>query len=107
MFNGTLDHVINKNIQTMAWAPLGNYFKEKNEAQQRIENVLKPLPKKYYANEDELVLAWLMLHPASIHHVIGTTKVKRIKKSLKVAGVVLDEIDWFSLLVASQGHQMP
>ena len=54
-----------------------------------------------------MVLAWLMLHPASIHPVIGTTKVKRIKKSLKVAGVVLDEIDWFSLLVASQGLQMP
>ena len=38
MFDDTLDHMINKNIQTMAWAPLGNYFKEKDEAQQRIEN---------------------------------------------------------------------
>jgi predicted oxidoreductase len=50
MFDGKLDHVINKNIQTMAWAPLGKYFKEKDEAQQRIENALKPLPKKCDAN---------------------------------------------------------
>lgn len=107
MFDGTLDHMINKNIQTMAWAPLGNYFKEKDEAQQRIENALKPLLKKYDADEDELILAWLMRHPASIHPVIGTTKVERIKKSLRAADIVLDEIDWFSLLVASQGHRMP
>ena len=107
MFDDTLDHMINKNIQTMAWAPLGNYFKEKDEAQQRIENALKPLQKKYDADEDELILAWLMRHPASIHPVIGTTKVERIKKSLRAADIVLDEIDWFSLLVASQGHRMP
>lgn len=107
MFDGTLDHLINKNIQTMAWAPLGNYFKEKDEAQQRIENALKPLLKKYDADEDELILAWLMRHPASIHPVIGTTKVERIKKSLKAADIFLDEIDWFSLLVASQDHRMP
>jgi predicted oxidoreductase len=107
MFDDTLDHMINKNIQTMAWAPLGNYFKEKDEAQQRIENALKPLLKKYDADEDELILAWLMRHPASIHPVIGTTKVERIKKSLRAADIVLDEIDWFSLLVASQGHRMP
>ena len=107
MFDDTLDHMINKNIQTMAWAPLGNYFKEKDEAQQRIENALKPLLKKYDADEDELILAWLMRHPAGIHPVIGTTKVERIKKSLRAVDIVLDEIDWFSLLVASQGHRMP
>jgi len=107
MFDDTLDHMINKNIQTMAWAPLGNYFKEKDEAQQRIENALKPLLKKYDADEDELILAWLMRHPAAIHPVIGTTKVERIKKSLRAVDIVLDEIDWFSLLVASQGHRMP
>ena len=107
MFDDTLDHMINKNIQTMAWAPLGNYFKEKDEAQQRIENALKPLLKKYDADEDELILAWLMRHPAGIHPVIGTTKVERIKKSLRAVDIVLDEIDWFSLLVASQGRRMP
>ena len=60
MFDGTLDHMINKNIQTMAWAPLGTCSKEKDEAQQRRENALKPLLKKYDADEDELILAWLM-----------------------------------------------
>jgi len=48
-----------------------------------------------------------MRHPAGIHPVIGTTKVERIKKSLRAVDIVLDEIDWFSLLVASQGHRMP
>jgi predicted oxidoreductase len=39
-----------------------------------------------------------MQHPDSIHPVIGRMKVERVKKSLKAADIVLDEIDWFSLL---------
>jgi predicted oxidoreductase len=91
----------------MAWAPLGNFFSDKNEQQKRIQKSLKPLMEKYKAEQDELLLAWLMQHPAHIYPVIGTTDKNRIKKSVKAAEIKLEEIDWFSLLVASQGHKMP
>ena len=91
----------------MAWSPLGKYFTNHDNKRKRIKKALIPLMEKYEAEEDELLLAWLMHHPAQIHPVIGTTKIRRIKKSVRVIKIQMEEIDWFSLLVASQGHEMP
>lgn len=91
----------------MAWSPLGQYFGKKNEQRTRIQKALQPLMEKYDAEEDELLLSWLMRHPANIYPVIGTTEINRIKKSIRATEIEMEEIDWFSLLVASQGHNMP
>ncbi len=107
LYDGTLDYLTTNKMGVMAWAPLGNFFSDKNEQQKRIQKSLKPLMEKYKAEQDELLLAWLMQHPAHIYPVIGTTDKNRIKKSVKAAEIKLEEIDWFSLLVASQGHKMP
>lgn len=107
IYNGTLDYHTKNKMGVMAWSPLGKYFGEKNEQRKRIQKALQPLMEKYNAEEDELLLAWLMGHPANIYPVIGTTEINRIKKSIRATEIEMEEIDWFSLLVASQGHNMP
>ena len=61
---------------------------------------------KYESEEYELLLAWLMHHPAQLHPVIGTTNKVRIKKIRQSNWNSNGKIDWFSLLVASKGHNM-
>lgn len=107
MFDGTLDYIFQHKITPMCWSPLGNVFKEKNESTQRIHSVMDLLSEKYNASKDQLVLAWIMKHPSGIHPVIGTTNKERIKNAFEASNIELTDVDWFHLLVASQGHKVP
>ena len=107
MHNGSLNDMILNNISPMCWSPLGNVFKEKTEQTARIHQVLDELTQKYNATKDQLLLAWILKHPAKIYPVIGTTSAERITNASRVPDIQLTEIDWFSLLVASKGHKVP
>tara|TARA_R110002049_G_C9091857_1_gene556368 strand:- start:1156 stop:1431 length:276 start_codon:yes stop_codon:yes gene_type:complete len=91
----------------MCWSPLGKVFKENTEQTQRLKPILNELSNKYNATTDQILLAWILKHPARIHPVIGTTKPKRISAAVDAVTISLSEIDWFKLLVASQGHKVP
>lgn len=107
MFNGTFDYAISQQQTAMAWSPLGIYFKQKNSQTDRIAEQLKSMCLKYKATEDQLLLAWLLKHPAAIHPVIGTTIPERIKNAIESMQIDLDLEDWFLLLEASKGHAVP
>ena len=107
MHNGSLDHMTLNQITPMCWSPLGSVFREENESTQRIKETLKELTTKYNATEDQLLLAWILKHPSGIRPVIGTTNKDRILNAVKAVEVDLDLEDWFTLLVACQGHKVP
>ena len=107
MHNGSLDQMLQKGIVPMCWSPLGSIFKEESDANFRIREVLEILMEKYNATEDQLLLSWILQHPAKIHPVIGTTSMERVKNAVTAIDITLDLEDWFSLLVADQGHKVP
>lgn len=107
MHDGTLDYLKTCGIKPMAWSPLGSVFKEDNEQTRRIHKELGALMNKYNATEDQLLLAWIMKHPAGIHPVVGTTNKTRLKQAVEASKINLDVEDWFLILVASQGHKVP
>ena len=107
MHNGSLDHMMTQDITPMAWSPLGSVFREDNEQNRRIHKQLGALLDKYNASEDQLLLAWIMKHPAHIHPVIGTTTKSRITDAAKAVHIDLELEDWFKILVACQGHKVP
>ncbi|WP_445386603.1 aldo/keto reductase [Robiginitalea sp. IMCC44478] len=107
LFDGVLDDCIIGKRLAMAWSPLGSYFREDNDQNSRIRKCLADLGKKYEVGESQLLLAWLLQHPAKIYPVIGTTTRKRIEESLKALELNLKLEDWFAMLVASQGHKVP
>lgn len=107
MHDGTLDYILQHKITPMSWSPLGLVFKEDNEQTRRIHKQLGALLGKYNATEDQLLLAWIMNHPAGIHPVVGTTNFERIANAAKATNIALELEDWFLILVASQGHKVP
>lgn len=107
MHDGTLDDAIANKRFTMAWSPLGSYFKEENEQTQRIKSVMENMTNKYSVNEDELLLAWILKHPAKVHPVVGTTTKGRLADAVEATKINLALEDWFILLEASQGHKVP
>jgi predicted oxidoreductase len=107
LFDGTLDQMMVKKMTPMAWSPLGEVFKNDTEQTRRIHECLGSLLDKYSASEDQLLLAWILKHPANIHPVVGTTNQTRIKEANNALQINLELEDWFSILVASQGHKVP
>jgi predicted oxidoreductase len=107
MHNGSLDQMLQNKIVPMSWSPLGNVFKEENDANFRIKKILEELTEKYSATEDQLLLSWILKHPSEVHPVIGTTNKNRIRNAVKAIDINLELEDWFTLLVACQGHKVP
>lgn len=106
MSNGLIDHCQSHGIGVMAWNPLGSYFKEPDSSKERLRPLLEELGPKYDSDADQLLLAWLLKHPAKIHPVVGTTESDRLKKALEATAIQMDIQDWFRLYEASRGHRV-
>ena len=68
--------------------------------------VLKTLCEKYNITEDQLLLAWILKHPANVIPVVGTSNIERIKIANAAKEIQLDLQDWFILYEASRGHKV-
>ncbi len=106
LYDGTIDDCIAKSRMAMSWSPLGSYFKIKNDQIKRIQKVIEPLNKKYNTSTDQLLLAWVLKHPANVHAVIGTTVKERVSLSVAAMNIDLELQDWFILLQASHGYEV-
>lgn len=106
-YDGTIDQMMQKKLQPMAWSVMGTYFSEDSERTARIKSVFDELTVKYNADEAQLLLAFLLKHPSKILPIIGTSKVESIKSLKKSLQINLEIEDWFSLLEASLGHDVP
>ena len=91
----------------MAWSPLGGYFREENDQTRRIAEVVEDLSSKYQADASQILLAWIMRHPASVYPVVGTTDPKRLLNSYYASKMELELEDWFLLHTASLGQKVP
>ena len=105
-YNGTLDQMLLKKLRPMAWSVMGNYFTQPSAQNARIKKVLDELCTKYGAEENHILLAFLLLHPAQILPVIGTSKEQTIKDLKKSLDLKLDREDWFRLLEAVEGKEV-
>lgn len=107
MYDGTFDDCLTHKRMAMAWSPLGSFFREENEQNNRIKIVLEDLEKKYKADASQLLLAFIMQHPVKVLPVVGTANKDRLAASLKAAEITLELEDWFILLEASKGEPVP
>lgn len=104
--DGTLDQLMMKNLRPMAWSVMGNYFSEHSEQNSRIKKVLKGLCDKYNAEENQILLAFILKHPSGILPVIGTSRTETIQKFKKSLEINLGREDWFCLLEAAKGEEV-
>lgn len=107
MFDGSLDYHQTKGIQTMAWSPLGNYFSENRPSNPKLDTLMNELKEKYNASADQLLLAWLLQHPAQLHPVVGTTRIERLAKAKETPSITLTRDDWFLMLERQNGAPLP
>ena len=105
--DGTLDQCQLKNISAQAWSPWGNgLFTDKTEKNIRILSTAEKLAAQYETGVNEILLAFLYAHPASIVPVIGTTQFERIKQAKAAMQINLAREDFYKLWCASTGVEV-
>lgn len=108
--NGTLDLMLEKRVKPMAWSPLagGRIFKANDEKSLRVQKVLNKIKEEVSAKDiDEVVYAWILMHPSNIIPIVGSGKIDRIKASIRATEIKLSRDQWFEIYVASRGVDIP
>ena len=108
--DGSLHHCMLKSITPMAWSPLGGgniFIEQNNERYKRIVAVATLLAEKYHALPEQILLAWLFMHPSGIIPVLGTSKAARINIAMKATAVTLEREEWYMIWRASTGKEVP
>lgn len=108
-FDGTFDQCLKHNIRPMVWSPLagGKVFGDKLEEQpQMVQNVAARLAEEYDCELDQILLAFLLKHPAKLYPVVGTAKVERLQNAIEALDINITTEEWFELLEAARGEEV-
>ena len=109
-YDGITDQCIDKKIIPQAWSPMGAgkiHLDAEDEKSRRILSMATIIGEKYNASFDQVLIAWLMKHPAGIVPVLGTTKIDRLKAALEATSIEMTREEWHMLLRASNGFDVP
>lgn len=107
--NGTLDNCLQHNIIPMAWSPLGGGNIFNSEGDQRLNNITSianALANEYQTTTNQILIAWLLKHPARVIPIMGTSKLERLLDAKTASTIVLQQEDWFKLYQASIGQEV-
>ncbi|HEY9102763.1 aldo/keto reductase [Chitinimonas sp.] len=107
LFDGTLDQCQRLHVAPQAWSPLGGGRLSNEPADTPLGQVLDRLGEELKLTREQLAIAWLLRHPAGIHPVLGTGKIERVRQLVAAQSIALDRQQWFELLEAAMGREMP
>jgi predicted oxidoreductase len=110
LYDGTLDQCIEKSIHPMIWSPMagGRLFTGTDEKALRVQKTMQEISNELGGfSVDKIALAWIMRHPANAHPIIGTMKPERIASAAAALNIELTREQWYRILVASNGEEMP
>lgn len=107
--DGTLDQCQALGIAPMIWSPLagGRLFRDDDPAARRVREVLQRLAAAHGCSPTTIAYAWLLRHPSRPYPVAGTREIARLQEATAACGVALDAQDWYEVLTAATGREVP
>lgn len=115
--DGTLDQCLIERITPMAWSPLASGLIgagatrllpfQKTYQIERFLPELDAVARERGVSRIVVALAWLLLHPAGIVPIVGTTNPARIEEATKAVELKLTREEWYRLLIAARGEALP
>ncbi len=109
VFDGTLDQAMKRHIAIPAWSPMagGRLGAHGPEAFAAVRAVLARLAGEHGATPTAIAIAFLLLHPASVTPILGSTQPERLREALGGLSVTLSRRDWYDIVEAARGERMP
>jgi predicted oxidoreductase len=108
MFDGQLDYCQRERLIPMAWSPFagGTLFTGSGEAELRVRACLDELSQELDMEPQQLVLAWLLKHPARMVPVLGSGRIGRLRSGVATLDKEMPREAWFRLLRAARGRDV-
>ncbi len=108
-FNGVSDYSLKKNMPMMAWSPLGggSVFAGTDEQSLRLKAVIEKIAKERNVGMDLVMYAFLFKHPMNIMAITGTMNMSRIRNAIDALELDLSYEEWYEILAASRGYNVP
>lgn len=115
---GTVEYCADHGIEVQAWSPLarGRYTgapapagRSSSPEEVRTAALVGELAEAHATTPETIVLWWLTAHPAGVRPVIGTTNPDRIRAcaDANTSPSGLSRVEWYALLTAARGHDVP
>lgn len=108
-FNGVVDTAMRYGTGLMAWSPLGggSVFSGTDEQSVRLREVIGKIAEAHNTEMDSVMYAWVLRHPADIMVITGTMNAKRVKSAVDALKIRLSYDEWYAILAASRGYDVP
>lgn len=110
LHDGTLDQCQQRHVIPMAWSPVGGgeLFHADIPRAHRLRGRLAEVCEEVgNAEIDQVALAWLLMHPGRVVPVLGTGKLKRLRRAVAALDIHLTRQQWFTIWEASAGREVP
>ncbi|MBQ8306470.1 MAG: aldo/keto reductase [Blautia sp.] len=108
-FNGVVDTARRYRSGLMAWSPLGggSVFTGQDEQSVRLRKTLQEIAGARGTTMDAIMYAFLYRHPANICVITGTMNTARMKTAVEALDIELSYDEWYGILAASRGFDVP
>ena len=108
--NGAIESAMKHRIKPMAWSPLdgGKLFKTDTEKYIRLRKALEEIQMEIGTSSiSEIAYAWLCNHPSNIMPIAGSKDIARIIEAKNALDIKLTRKQWFKILDANRGYEVP
>ena len=107
--DGTLDQCMRLGITPTAWSPFGGgriFSSELPDELVPVRKVLQDLGEQHNVSVDQILLAFLLKHPAGIVPIMGSSKIARIQSAKAALDISLSHEEWYRLWEAAIGKEV-
>ena len=107
--NGELDQAMALGLVPLAWSPLGGgrLADPQDERSKAVATALDAVAQDRGISRSVAAYSWLMAHPAGIVPIVGSQKAERIAEAAQALGVRWTRQEWYAVLIAARGENLP
>ena len=107
--NGELDQAMQLGLTPLAWSPLGGgqLLNPESARDLAVAAALDAVAAQHGVSRSIAAYSWLMAHPAGIVPIIGSQNPARIAEGAAALTVRWTRTDWYAVLVAARGENLP
>lgn len=107
--DGLLDQAMEHGMAVLAWSPLGGgrIAEPQDERSRRVAAALDAKAAEFGVSRTAAAFSWIMAHPARPIPIVGTQNPARIAEIPDALKPRWTRADWYAVLVASMGENLP
>jgi predicted oxidoreductase len=96
-------------MAVLAWSPLGGgrIAEPTNAREQAVAAALDVVAAAHDVSRTSAALSWIMAHPARPIPIVGSQRAERIAEAADAFKVRWTRAQWYAVLVASRGENLP